>query len=76
MALEPSDMQEEEPSGDTDLSQLLLSLSFLTGFQFLISREGEFKDGSLLTKSGSLAQNRLSVHVPLFCRTLVPVEMY
>lgn len=66
MALEPSNMhdpQDEEPSRDTVLSQLLLSLSFLPRFQSLISRKGEFEDGVLFKKtkqkkkkSGSLIQ--------------------
>jgi hypothetical protein len=51
-------------------------LSFLPRFQSLISRKGEFEVGILLTKSGSLIPNRFYVHVPMFCRTLVPVETY
>lgn len=76
MALEPRNMhgpQDEEPSRDTVLSQLLLSLSFLPRFQSLISRKGEFEVGILLTKSGSLIPNRFYVHVPMFCRTLVQI---
>lgn len=60
MALEPSNMhgpQDEEPSRDTVLSQLLLFLSFLLRFQSLISRKGGLEDGVLLTKSGSLIPN-------------------
>lgn len=75
MVLEPSNKrgpQDEEPNRDTVLSQLLLSLSFLPRFQPFISRK-EFEDGVLVTKSGSPIPNRFSVHVPMFCRTLVPV---